>query len=250
MRFECTRWISGNELLNINIWNSQCTQTSIFREQQSKRLSAIWLKRQSLLKLTQKQSTCDSLSSLSSPFRNRSANDWKRCKGPRCGTGLRMISLQAVQKWALLWESRPSTGLKETEETDARGWLAGIEERAKQHYGAIAVLQNKFEQLSTDFRCFVGEVSALPSAPAGMQTLIGEISVEKAQIAEHLWTRWSDLEWCDHITYSVNYRQERSRREVNILKGIQFVSIGIWLMIFENILTSSVSKWNHMSTES
>jgi hypothetical protein len=84
----------------------------------------------------------------------------------------------------------------------------------------------------------------------GMQILIGEISVEKAQIAEQLSTCWNNSEWCDHITYSVNYRQQRSRREVNILKGIQFVSIGIWLMIFENILTCPAPKWNHMSTES
>jgi hypothetical protein len=83
-----------------------------------------------------------------------------------------------------------------------------------------------------------------------MQTLIGEVCTEKAQIAKQLSTRWSDSEWCDHITYSVNYRQGRSRREVNLSKGIQFISIGIWLMVFENILTWSAPKWNHMSTES
>jgi hypothetical protein len=48
--------------------------------------------------------------------------------------------------------------LKEIEEANARGRLAVIEEKAKQHDNAIAVLQNKFKQLSTDFECFAGEV--------------------------------------------------------------------------------------------
>jgi chaperone required for assembly of F1-ATPase len=78
--------------------------------------------------------------------------------------------------------------LKETEKADSRGRLARLEEKAKQHEGVIAVLKKKFTQLSTDFGCFVGEVSALSSAPVGMQILIGEISVEKAQIAEQLST--------------------------------------------------------------
>jgi hypothetical protein len=72
---------------------------------------------------------------------------------------------------------------------DARGRLARLEEKAKQQDGPIAVLQNKFTQLSTDFGCFAGEVSAPPSAPAGMQTLIGEVCTEKAQIAKQLSTR-------------------------------------------------------------
>jgi hypothetical protein len=86
-------------------------------------------------------------------------------------------------------EFRPLIGSKEAEDADARGRIAALEEKAKQHDGAIAVLQNKFTQLSTDFGRFAGEVSALPSAIAGMRALFGEVSALKAQIAEQLSTR-------------------------------------------------------------
>jgi hypothetical protein len=57
----------------------------------------------------------------------------------------------------LLSESHPPTGLKETENADARGRIAALEEKAKQHDSAIAVLQNKFTQFSTDLGCFAGK---------------------------------------------------------------------------------------------
>jgi hypothetical protein len=107
-------------------------------------------------------------------------------------------------------ESLLPTGLKKTENADARGRIAALEEKAKQHDSAIAVLQNKFTQLSTDFGRFSGKVSALPSATAGMRTLFGEVSSLKAQIAEPLSIRRGDSECCNHITSCVNYRQERS----------------------------------------
>jgi hypothetical protein len=47
--------------------------------------------------------------------------------------------------------------LKETKNADARGRIATLEENAKQHDGAVAVLQNKFTQLSTDFGRFTGK---------------------------------------------------------------------------------------------
>jgi hypothetical protein len=79
--------------------------------------------------------------------------------------------------------------LKETENADIRGRTAALKEKTKQHDGAIAVLQKKFTQLSEDFGRFAGEVSALLSVTAGMQTLFGEVSALKAQIAEQLSTR-------------------------------------------------------------
>jgi hypothetical protein len=57
--------------------------------------------------------------------------------------------------------------LKEIEKSDARGRIAGLEEKAKRHDRAIAVLHNKFT-LDTDVGRFAREASALPFAAAGM----------------------------------------------------------------------------------
>jgi hypothetical protein len=47
-------------------------------------------------------------------------------------------------------------------------------------------LQDKVAQLSTDFRCLVGEISALRSASAGIQTLSEEVSALKTEIGQKL----------------------------------------------------------------
>jgi hypothetical protein len=67
---------------------------------------------------------------------------------------------------AKLSEFRPSTGFQEAADADARGRIAALEEKAKRHNRDIAVLQDKFERLSTDFGRLSGEVSALRSAAA------------------------------------------------------------------------------------
>jgi hypothetical protein len=71
--------------------------------------------------------------------------------------------------WAFavkLSEFRRSMGFQEAADADARGRIAALEERAEQHDRDIAVLQDKFMRLSTDFVRLAGEVSALRSAAA------------------------------------------------------------------------------------
>jgi hypothetical protein len=67
---------------------------------------------------------------------------------------------------AKLSKFRRSMGFQETEDADARERIAALEERVNQHDCAIAVLQDKFTQLSTDFVFLAGEVSALRFAAA------------------------------------------------------------------------------------
>jgi hypothetical protein len=67
---------------------------------------------------------------------------------------------------AKLSEFRRSMGFQEAEDADARGRIAALEERAEQHNRAIAVLQDNFKRLSTDFVRLAREVSALRSAAA------------------------------------------------------------------------------------
>jgi hypothetical protein len=54
---------------------------------------------------------------------------------------------------AKLSEFRPSMDSKETEteDSDARGRIAALEEKSNQHSHVIAILQDKVTQLSTDF---------------------------------------------------------------------------------------------------
>jgi hypothetical protein len=87
-----------------------------------------------------------------------------------------------------LSEFRPSMDFKESEAEDAetRGRIAAPEEKANQHSHVNAMLQDKVTQLSTDFGRLVGEVSALRSAAAGIQTLSQEVSPVKPQIAQKL----------------------------------------------------------------
>jgi hypothetical protein len=56
---------------------------------------------------------------------------------------------------------------KETEDADARGRIAALEEESNRHSHVIAILQDKVTQLSTDFGRLLGEVSPLRSASAG-----------------------------------------------------------------------------------
>jgi hypothetical protein len=82
-----------------------------------------------------------------------------------------------------LSEFRSSTGFKEAEDADARGRIAALEEKTDQHDSAIAVLQDKLKQLSTDFGRLTGEVSTLRSVAAEMRTLSDEVSGLKEQNA-------------------------------------------------------------------
>jgi hypothetical protein len=95
----------------------------------------------------------------------------------------------------------PSMGFQEAEDADARRRIAALEDKAERHDCAIAVLQDKFTALSTDFVCLAGEVTALRSASAGMQSLSGEVSTLKTQIVQRLSMKFDKL-----------------RREVSLLK--------------------------------
>jgi hypothetical protein len=83
-------------------------------------------------------------------------------------------------------------GFKEAEDADAGGRIAALEERADQHDSAIAALQDKLKQVSTDFGRLTGEVSTLRSVAAEMRTLSGEVSALKEQIAAGLRERVSE----------------------------------------------------------
>jgi hypothetical protein len=74
----------------------------------------------------------------------------------------------------------------EAEDVNARGRIAILEEKANQHSNVNAMLQNEITQLSTDFGCFVDEVSSLRSAAARIWPLSEEISVLKTSIEEEL----------------------------------------------------------------
>jgi hypothetical protein len=69
---------------------------------------------------------------------------------------------------AKLSEFRASMGFKGAEDAGAGGRIAALEEKAQRHDRAIALLQDKFTQLSRDFGRLAGEVSALRSASAGI----------------------------------------------------------------------------------
>jgi hypothetical protein len=68
----------------------------------------------------------------------------------------------------------------ESEDADARGRIAALEEKVSQHSHVIAILQDKVTQLSTDFGCLVGEVSALRSTSASIKILSETVSTLKA----------------------------------------------------------------------
>jgi hypothetical protein len=85
-----------------------------------------------------------------------------------------------------LSEFRSSTSFREVEDADARGRIARLEEKSKEQNRAIAVLQDKLKQFSTDFGRLTGEVSTLRSVAAEMRTLSDEVSGLKEQIAECL----------------------------------------------------------------
>jgi hypothetical protein len=89
---------------------------------------------------------------------------------------------------AKLSDFHPSIVFKkeETEDADARGRIAALDETANQHSHVIAMLENKVIQLSTDFGRLVGEVASLRSASAGIQTLSEEDSALKTEIAQKL----------------------------------------------------------------
>jgi hypothetical protein len=106
-------------------------------------------------------------------------------------------------------EFRCSMDFKEAEDSDSRGRIAVLEETANQHSHVIAILQNKVTQLSTDFGRLVGEVSALRSASAGIQTLSEEVSALKTEISQKL---------TDPVIEQLSTEFIEFRKEVLILK--------------------------------
>jgi hypothetical protein len=76
---------------------------------------------------------------------------------------------------------------KETEadNADPRRRIGSFEEKSSQHFHVISMLQDKVTQLFTDFGRLGGEVSALRSAAAGIQTLSEEVSALKMEITRN-----------------------------------------------------------------
>jgi uncharacterized coiled-coil protein SlyX len=110
---------------------------------------------------------------------------------------------------AKLSEFRPAMDFKEAEDADARGRISALEEKSNQHSHVIAILQDKVTQLSTDFGRLVGEVSALRSASAGIQTLSEEVSALKTQIGQKL---------NDPVVEQLSTEFSKLRKEVLTLK--------------------------------
>jgi hypothetical protein len=74
----------------------------------------------------------------------------------------------------------------ETEDADAHGRIAVLEEKVNQHSHIIAMLQDKVTQLSGDFLRLVAEFSALRSASPGIRALSEEVSALKTHIGHKL----------------------------------------------------------------
>jgi hypothetical protein len=93
-----------------------------------------------------------------------------------------------------LSEFRPSTSLKESEDADARGRIAVLEEKGQINTTApFVVLEDKLKQLSTDFQRLAGEVSTLRSVAAGnADTLRRGFRSEKKGIAAGLRERTAE----------------------------------------------------------
>jgi hypothetical protein len=86
---------------------------------------------------------------------------------------------------------------------DARGRIGALEEKAKQHECAIAVLQSELRQLSTDFGRLAGEVCALRS-------LSGEVSALTTQTAGEL---------SEPLAQQLSIEFDELRRDISILKA-------------------------------
>jgi hypothetical protein len=89
-----------------------------------------------------------------------------------------------------------------TEDADARGRIAALEEKAKQHDRAILVLQDKLKQLSTDFGrlaggnlntavCCSGKCGALSCEVSSLKTRIA--AGLREWVAEQLSTKFNEL---------------------------------------------------------
>jgi archaellum component FlaC len=111
-----------------------------------------------------------------------------------------------------LSEFRPSMDFQEaeTEDANARGRIAALEEETNRHSHVIPMLEDKVTQLSTDFGRLGGEVSALRSASAGIQTLSEEVSALKRQIAQ---------KQSDPVVEQFSTEFIELRKEVLTLKG-------------------------------
>jgi archaellum component FlaC len=109
-----------------------------------------------------------------------------------------------------LSEFRPSMDFKEAEDSDSRGRIAALEEKANEHDHDVEVLQNKVTQLSTDFGRLVSEVSSLRSASAGIQALSEAVSPLKRQTAQKL---------NDPVVEQLSTNFSELRKEVLTLKG-------------------------------
>jgi hypothetical protein len=91
-----------------------------------------------------------------------------------CVTNLISLNLLANFPSSVpLMDFKAGEAKAESEDADARGRIAVLEEQSNQHSHVIAMLQNKVTQLSTDLGRLVGEVSALRSVAVGISKSFG-----------------------------------------------------------------------------
>jgi uncharacterized protein YdcH (DUF465 family) len=112
----------------------------------------------------------------------------------------------------------------ESEDADSRGRIAALEEKSNQHSHVIAILQDKVTQLSTDFGRLVGEVSALRSASAGIQTLLEKVSALKTQIEQKV---------NDPVVEQLSTDFSELRQELLTLKA-QIAAMSFTVTLFQN----------------
>jgi regulator of replication initiation timing len=86
------------------------------------------------------------------------------------------------------------------------------------------MLQDKVTQLSTDFGRLVGEVSALRSAAAGIQTLSEEVSALKMQIGQKL---------SDPVVKQLSTDFSELQREISALKS-QIPVMSLTVILYQN----------------
>jgi uncharacterized protein YdcH (DUF465 family) len=106
----------------------------------------------------------------------------------------------------------------------------------------MAILQNKVAQLSTDFGRLGGEVSALRSVSAGIETLFEEVSALKRQIAQKP---------TDPVVEQISRNFIELRKEVLTLKT-QITAMSptatesqTWVCLIQLNQSGFISEWQH-----
>jgi hypothetical protein len=106
-------------------------------------------------------------------------------------TGLQWLSAEfgLGELAGKLSKIRPAMNFKGVEDSEARGRIAALEEKSNQQNRAIVFLQDKLNQLSTDFQLLAGDVTILRYAADDTQRLSADVSallVTLAGLSPHI----------------------------------------------------------------